>query len=358
VEHHALVPRPAHRLLVARDGALVDDRPEEDVALGRIAHAHGPDPGKQPLGERRRDVAVDVDPAGRAAFLVLQAEGRAHHAFRRGIQVRRGHHDRGVLAAQLQQARLDETRAEPGVDPEAHGLGARKDHPIHSRVLPQGVADRLTASDEEVEHAGWNPRVPVDLIEPEAGERSVLGGLVDHGVAGRERGGRHAGGEREGKVEGRDAGEHAVRAEQVRVPLDRRDPSHRAHEPVGLLHLGAIVVDQVGRLLRVAHRLEPALADLEAHERRQGVLPVADQACRAPQGGETVAPRLPGPVALRPPRRDDGPIHILHGGHGEPAEHHPGVDGRTVVQGIAAPVHGLAPDVEWVAGARRAPDFL
>src|SRR2546422_4097310 len=35
------------------------------------------------------------------------------------------------------------------------------------------------------------------------------------------------------------------------------------------LHLLAVVVDQIGRLFGVAHRLEPALPDLEAHDRGQ-----------------------------------------------------------------------------------------
>ena len=59
--------------------------------------------------------------------------------------------------------------------------------------------------------------------------------------------------------------------------LRRRERAHRLHEAVVALHLVAVVAQQVGRLLHVAQRLEPVLADLEGHERGVVELPLADQ---------------------------------------------------------------------------------
>ena len=177
VEHDALRPRLGDGALVALDRALVDHGAEEHVAFGGIAHPHRADALQQALGERRRDVAVHVDPARRAALLVLEAERRAHDAFSRRVEIRAGHDDRRVLAAELEQAGLDQAGAEAGVDPHAHGLGAGEHDAIHAGMLPERIADGVTMTDEQVEHARWQSRIPVHLVQAEAGQGVSSAGL-------------------------------------------------------------------------------------------------------------------------------------------------------------------------------------
>ena len=220
-----------------------------------------------------------------------------------------------------------------------HGLGAGEHHAVDAGVLPERVADRLPVADEQVEHARREPRVAVDLVQPEAGPGRVFRRLVDHGVARGERGRRHPGRQRERKIERRDAGEHAIRSEDVGVPLDRRDPPHRADEPVGLLDLRAVVIDQVGRLLRVAHGLEPALAHLQAHDGGELVLALPDEGGRAPEHREPLAPGEPGPAALRLVGRGDRAIHVRRPGDREPSQHEAGVDRRAIDQRLVAVIH-------------------
>jgi hypothetical protein len=63
-----------------------------------------------------------------------------------------------------------------------------------------------------------------------------------------------------GKVEWSNTGKHAIGAEHIGVALHRGDPAHRPDEAVGVFHLLAVVVDQIGRLFGVAHGLQPALS--------------------------------------------------------------------------------------------------
>src|SRR5258707_5720688 len=65
----------------------------------------------------------------------------------------------------------------------------------------------------------------------------------------RSRGG-HAGGQGQGEVEGRDAREHAVGAEHIGIPLDRRHLRHLAHEAVREM---AKVTDRKSTRLNSSH---------------------------------------------------------------------------------------------------------
>ena len=75
-----------------------------------------------------------------------------------------------------------------------------------------------------------------------------------------------AAGERHREVERADDGEHAVRPED-RAGVDGRvaEVAHRVVVAVVVLHRLGVVADQVGRLLDLAERLDPVLADLDRH---------------------------------------------------------------------------------------------
>ncbi len=132
---------------------------------------------------------------------------------------------------------------------------------------------------------------------------------------------------------------------------------HRPHEPVGLLHLGAVVVDEVGRLLRVPHRLQAALAHLQRHQGGEIVLALADQLGGPAQDADPLLPRPAGPAALRllgPPDRE---VDLRRPGGREAAEQERGVDRRAVVERLARARDRLASDQVGVAGAGRRPDL-
>src|SRR5205809_7949047 len=115
-----------------------------------------------------------------------------------------------------------------------------------------------------------------------------------------------------------------------RPPAPTLFPYTTLFRSVRVLQLLAIVVDQVGGLFGVSHGLEPALADLQGHDRGELELALADEARRPAQDREPVAPRPPRPVTLRRPRGGHGASHLLRSRGGEPPEHHAGVDRRGV----------------------------
>ena len=89
-------------------------------------------------------------------------------------------------------------------------------------------------------------------------------GLTITGVAGDERGARHAGEDREREVPGGDDDGDAARLVEVDVVL-AGDVAH-APRPVEAQHLAPVVLEEVDRLVDVAVGLAPRLAGLEGHE--------------------------------------------------------------------------------------------
>ena len=105
------VPRLGHGALEALDRPLVDHRAEEDVALGGIAHPDRAGSLEQPLDERRghrRGARRPGEVALHFWFCRLNAERITPSAAASRSAL--GSDDRRVLAAQLQQARLDPAR--------------------------------------------------------------------------------------------------------------------------------------------------------------------------------------------------------------------------------------------------------
>jgi hypothetical protein len=72
--------------------------------------------------------------------------------------------------------------------------------------------------------------------------------------------------------------------------------AHRVVEAVVGLDLVAVVADQVGRLLDVAERLEPILADLDRHQGPELHLALADQIRHAAHDRDPLQPRGPSPA--------------------------------------------------------------
>ena len=162
-----------------------------------------------------------------------------------GLGVRVGQHDAGVVAAELQGQALHGVRG--GSDDGLAGGGGAGEHDlVDLRVGGQGLAD-VAAAGDHVQHVGRQHRVE-HVRQRQHGQRGVLGGLHDHGVA-------HP--QRRGELP--DGDHHR--------PVPRPDRADDAEGPVVQLGAAALVVDQDLRLeLEGRGGAQPgrARADLEA----------------------------------------------------------------------------------------------
>src|SRR5439155_13394338 len=167
LEDRPLLPRMRHRAREALAGGRVDHRAEVHVPLRRVPDLQGLRLVDHLLDKSSRDPLMHVHTRRGAALLVLQPEGGARHTVGGGIQVRRVQHDRGVLPAHLEQARLDPLTRQALVNVHPHGLRAGEDDAVHAGVPPQRLARDLPRARQIVEHAGWNTRVAVHLVQLE-----------------------------------------------------------------------------------------------------------------------------------------------------------------------------------------------
>src|SRR6266542_3893005 len=101
------------------------------------------------------------------------------------------------------------------------------------------------------------------------------------------------------------------------------------------LHHVARPADQVRRLLDVAQRLQPVLANLHGQKRAELHLAIADRVGGTAQEGHPLVPGPPAPSRKRRPCRGDRVANILPGAPGERA-HDGAVDGRALLERAVA----------------------
>ncbi len=140
----------------------------------------------------------------------------------------------------------------------------------------------------------------------------LLGGLEHDGVAGRQRGGDHAGGDREREVERRDhagdaAGDVAHRVALARH-LDERAAVGERERALG------VVLEEVDRLGDVTVGLRPRLAALAHGQRRELVAARAQDAGGARERGGALGRGALGPQLLAALGGGDGVAGVLRGG--------------------------------------------
>ncbi len=228
-----------------------------------------------------------------------------------------------------------------------------KSRPSIALVLLQLRADRAARAGDHVEDAARQAGQVRDLGQLDAAQRGIARGLVDDRVAGHERAARGPAGECHREVEGADHGPDAVRLEH-RPGVDGRiaEVAHGVVEAVVGLDLVAVVADQVGRLLDVAERLEPVLADLDRHQGRELHLALADQVRHAAHDRDALEPRRPGPARGGGAGGGDGVADVRAGAFREVADER-AVDRRALLEGFP----GRAPlpvDVDAVGAAELA----
>ena len=147
MEARAVAARPLQRLFHGLKGAAVDQRPDQGIAVQRVADAHSVisvfQAGDQTIVNR----AMNENAPGRGAALAAGADRAKQNRPARHFQVGGWRHDDGVVAAQFQDAAA-EARRDARTDDVAHGGAAGgRDH-RHARIVNQRRAD-LAAADNE-----------------------------------------------------------------------------------------------------------------------------------------------------------------------------------------------------------------
>ena len=173
-----------------------------------------------------------------------------------------------------------------------------------------------------MERARGHTAVPYALVELEAGEEPLVGGLEHHGVPRDQGPSGGAARQGHGEVERADHAPHAVRLQDAPVVFLLVIPtlverSHPEGEPVVLLQLLAVVADEVGGLLDVPQRLEPALPHLDGHEGGQLVDPVRDDVRHPAHDLHSLLPDRPRPLRGERLGGGDGVLGVLPPGLGE-----------------------------------------
>lgn len=294
----ALASRALRGLAEAFDRGGVDERPEENVALRRVAdfQAHGF--LDEHFHERRVDGLVNVGARAGGAFLPAVAERRAQHALGRVLEICRGHDDDGIFPAHFRDARPRNVRREAAQDFHPDRARAGEDQAIDAGVGDEFLADLRAGAGDDVDDADGQASVVKDFMQAKAGEGRVAGGLDDDGVPRNERARGHARGKREGKVERRDHGPHAVRPEQA-ARLFETGAAHRLREAAVQFHLARVVEQQVGGLGNFRDRLGAGLAGFEREDRGVFELMPGDVVRRRAQECDALRPAESAPVRIR-----------------------------------------------------------
>lgn len=173
--------RRGQRRLHRVERSAIDQRADQGIAVERVAHRHSGIDLVQPRDEIVGDVAVDDQPAERGAALARRAHRPERDRAQREVEIGRGRDDRGVVAAQFQDA-----AAEAGGDGAPHlaahpgRAGCR--HHRHVRMLGQPLA-QFASTDQQLRQAMGRivAEVRGDLLEQgldgECGQRSLSDGF-------------------------------------------------------------------------------------------------------------------------------------------------------------------------------------
>jgi hypothetical protein len=244
----------------------VDERADQRARLQRVADGQ---PGvglSQPAGELVDDGGVRDDPAHGRAALARGTRRGEHDAAGGQLQVRARRHDRGVVAAELQQAAPEPAR-DPGTHHPPHPGGAGGADQGHPRMLHERRGDVGRAGEQLADVAG-RPQVGQRPVQQRGAgrrrQRRQLRRLPDHRVTAdqADRGVPRPDGGRE--VERADHGDDAEGMpglhEPVPWPLGWHCPAvELTGQPDG-------EVTDVDHLLDLAEGLGTDLADLEADQ--------------------------------------------------------------------------------------------
>ena len=289
----------------------VDHRSDVGRRIGGIADAQRGHRTPKHVEHRGRDLLLQVQDAKRAATLAGRAKGAGHHSVHDLLGQRARIHDHGVQAARFgDQGRDGALALRENALNRASGDGrAGEGNARDPRIGDKSPPDPAVAG-QKMKGAGRDPRLQNQLGDAVCGERSLLRRLRNHRVAGDQRGRDLSRENRDRKVPGADAREHAAAVQRQHVALaDRPGQRHRAAEP--LARLLRVIAAEIHRFAYVRHGIGqglPSLPDAQSHQARHIGLQQIGQPlqCRGAFGHADRGPGDPRGVCAI----DRGPHHV------------------------------------------------
>ena len=287
---------------------LVDHGAEVGLGIPAGADPHLLGARDEPLLQLAVDRLVDDHAARGRAALPGGAEGRPDDPLHRELEVGVVHDDDRVLAAELEVDVLEVVGGRlRDRDSRLARAGEGDDRDV--RVADEPLAGLLAVAVHEVDDPVRQARLAEQLDEALGQERRVLRRLQHDGVPADERGRELPGGDRDREVPGRDRADDADRHPHRHLELVAQLRGRRLAEEAAAL--AGHVDRHVDRLLDVAAGLREHLAHLAAHQLRQLVLLLLEQAREAEEDVAALGRRHEPPLLERGLRRLDGAIDVL-----------------------------------------------
>ena len=202
------------------------------------------------------DLLLDEEPAAGGAALAAVEVDRVEGAGDGVVHVGVGEDDVGALAAELEGRPLERLGRLALDDLGGIDVAGEGDL-VDVGMGDQGRAGGLAEAVDQVDHARRETGLDGELADAERGQRGLLGGLHDHGVAAGEGRAPLPGEHQEREVPGDDLADHADRlAKRVREEA----AADRDGLPFDLVGPAGVVAERVDHAFHVADRVVDRLA--------------------------------------------------------------------------------------------------
>ncbi|CDN43862.1 hypothetical protein BN871_DS_00070 [Paenibacillus sp. P22] len=259
-------------------GVRVHYRTDMGSRLGRVADPELLRQRRYFLQHRVVDVLMDDRARAGGALLSGEAERRCRDGFRRQVEIAVGVDDDRVLAAHLGDDALDPLLAgrrlrRALIDAQAHVPGAGEADEAGQGMLDEVVPDFSSRSGQKVDDARRNARFFEQLHELRRNDRGRAGRLKDDGIAGYERGRRHAGHDGQREVPRRDDDADSER-HVIELVVLIREAGQRLRS-VQTQHFTGVEFHEVDRFGRVRIRFRTVFARFERQPRGELMLAAA-----------------------------------------------------------------------------------
>ena len=278
------------RSLHTLEAGAVDQRADERAGLAGIADLDAAIGALQARQQAIIDLLMHDQAAQRGAALAGGADGREGDGAHGQVEIGRGRHDHGVVAAELQQ-RAAEALGHARRDLAAHARGAGGADEGDAGIVDQRLADRAAADDDLQQVLGCSAEaahgLAPELLAGERRQRRLLRRLPHDRVAADDGEGEVPRPHGDREVEGADDADHAERMPGLHHAVAR--PLRGDGEAVELAREADGEVADVDHLLHLALALLQDLAGLDGDELAERRLGRAQ--LLAEQADQLAAPR-------------------------------------------------------------------